>query len=231
MSCYKEVFKNKNSLIVVIHAESQKQTLRNVKIARESEVDGVFLINHRMSAVKLLSIYQIIRQSYPNWWIGLNCLDLYSKNAIRQVPSGASGLWVDNAGINCFLDSASNAKENLKELEKRQDWNGLYFGGVAFKYQKPVLDLARVSKLATEFVDVITTSGDGTGMPAEPKKLKIIRDAVGNFPIAVASGITADNISQYVDLVDCFLVASGISRSFTELDEKKVKYLVKSMKV
>ena len=44
----------------------------------------------------------------------------------------------------------------------------LYFGGVAFKYQRPVDDLAEATTKASRFIDVVTTSGAGTGHAASP---------------------------------------------------------------
>ena len=52
-----------------------------------------------------------------------------------------------------------------------------------------------------------------------------MKEAVGDFPLAIASGITPENVADYLDVADCFLVATGISRSFTELDPAKVRSL------
>ena len=44
-------------------------------------------------------------------------------------------------------------------------WRGSYFGGVAFKYQRPVAEelLPAAGRLAARHTDFITTSGAGTG--------------------------------------------------------------------
>ena len=67
-------------------------------------------------------------------------------------------------------------------------------------------------------MDVVTTSGPGTGQVAHVEKIRIMKESLGDFPLAIASGINPDNILEYLSYSDCFLVATGISRSFEELD-------------
>lgn len=53
-----------------------------------------------------------------------------------------------------------------------------------------------------------------------------MKEALGDLPLAIASGITPDNIKRYLPYADCYLVATGISKSFTELDEARLRALV-----
>ena len=57
-----------------------------------------------------------------------------------------------------------------------------------------------------------------------------MRQALGTFPLALASGVTPENVTDYLPFVDCFLVATGISKSFTELDPAKVTGLVENVR-
>ena len=52
----------------------------------------------------------------------------------------------------------------------------------------------------------------------------------GDTPLAIASGITPENVEVYLPFADSFLVATGISRSFTELDPSKVRMLVQRVR-
>jgi predicted TIM-barrel enzyme len=51
--------------------------------------------------------------------------------------------------------------------------------------------------------------------------------ALGDLPLAIASGIAPENIRRYLPHADAFLVATGISRSFTELDPEKLETLMR----
>lgn len=227
---YRKVFSKRNTLLIVVHVESDTQALRNTEIAKEAGADGVFLINHDIPSTKLLKIYRKVRQHYPDWWIGINSLDLSPLQTIESVPSDVSGIWVDEAGLDEEADDVVLvARSNWARRQQRNDWSGLYFGGVAFKYQKYVSDPARIVRHAMKYMDVITTSGEKTGSPPDIEKIRAMRSAIGEFPLAIASGITPENIAQYLDLVDCFLVATGVSRGFCELDAERVKGLVKTI--
>jgi hypothetical protein len=225
------VFPKGNVFLVVIHVRTRPQVLRNAKIAYEQGADGVFLISHGMVlSPLLLQFYHAVRAFYPSWWIGLNFLDLDRMNALLKIPSDASGLWVDNAGIDENAENPSQlAQVFWDERKKNASWQGLYFGGVAFKYQKKVEDVARVAQLAMPYVDVITTSGDATGVPPSVEKMWAIRNAIGDHPFAIASGITPENVKDYLGIADCFLVATGISFSFTELDPARVRNLAQTI--
>jgi predicted TIM-barrel enzyme len=74
-------------------------------------------------------------------------------------------------------------------------------------------------------MDVVTTSGDGTGIAADIKKVSDMKSYIKDTPLGIASGITIENVDQYLPYVDAFLVATGISKTFTELDADKVKSL------
>jgi len=47
--------------------------------------------------------------------------------------------------------------------------------------------------------------------------------------LAVASGITPGNVAEHLEVVDCFLVATGISTSFEELCPKLTRDLAKAV--
>jgi hypothetical protein len=224
MSLYRETFPKKNTLLTVVHAMNTQQAIQNAKISYENGADGIFLINHRVTHKVLIDIFYEVKHNFPHLWIGINCLDLERK-ALGVVPKSCKGLWVDNAGINELHENPTELAEEFARDRKASCWEGIYFGGVAFKYQPPVGDVADVARLAMPYVDVITTSGEATGIVADVSKILKMRQAIGDHPLAMASGITVDNVSKYTDLVDCFLVATGISDSHTELNPSKVNRL------
>jgi predicted TIM-barrel enzyme len=75
-------------------------------------------------------------------------------------------------------------------------------------------------------MDVVTTSGPGTGAEAGLVKIQRMKQAIGGFPLAIASGITPENVAQYLPFADCFLVDTGISKTFTEIDPSRLQDLV-----
>lgn len=178
--------------------------LRNTEIAKENGADGVFLIGHDMHFYNLYEIYEQVRKHFPTFWIGINFLDLsYEKKWDRIVGmvdqcSALNGLWIDGM---------PNEKLPIYPDIK-------VFGGVGFKYINPHIDgevLESACRAAVQIVDVVTTSGDKTGSAPDIGKLKSINECLANrIPLALASGVNADNVSAFMEHVDIFLVASSI---------------------
>jgi len=223
-----EIFKKKYVILPVIHTLSKKQALENINIAHNHGADGVFLINHTISWVELLKIYEEVKLEFNNYWIGLNCLGLPPKLVFRKIHPETSGVWVDNAAIDEETKYQEKAA-SIKEVINKTNFRGIYFGGVAFKYQKGVKNLSLATQTAKKYMDVVTTSGNATGEAPTIDKIIEMKSVLEDFPLAVASGITPENISNYLPYVDFFLVAKGISKSFYELDPDKLDRLIDSV--
>jgi predicted TIM-barrel enzyme len=154
----------------------------------------------------------------------VNCLDLDPEHVFGLLHPEVGGVWADDAGIDERTREQPEA-DLIATARRESGWQGLFFGGVAFKYQRRVEDLETAVRTATGFMDVVTTSGSGTGIAANREKIEAMKRALGGFPLAIASGVTPENVGDYLDVADCFLVATGVSRSFTELDPKKLHSL------
>ena len=204
----------------VVHISTEEQTLRNVEIANKAGADGVFLINHGNVQTDLMEVITKVHQEFPDVWLGVNRLGTATEDAFNVLPPYIKGVWADNAHIHSgpggelSLDTA----EDIDTNKRRAKFNGLYFGGFAFKYTQQPDNLEDAAKWATWYIDVITTSGAGTGHAADIEKVKAIHEAVEGHPLAIASGITPDNVEEFLPYIDDFLVATGISDSFHELN-------------
>lgn len=221
----RSIFKHRHVVLPVIHVVSEAQALRNARIARDAFADGVFLINHDMQWGELLRIHEVVDRAFPNWWVGVNCLDLPPADVFSKISGRVAGVWVDDAGVREDLPQQTEAAA-LARARAAAGKPALYFGGVAFKYQRPVADVGRAARIAAGYMDIVTTSGPGTGHAADVDKIRTMKAALGATPLAIASGITPENVGDYLPIADCFLVATGISKSFDELDPPRVRALV-----
>ena len=99
---------------------------------------------------------------------------------------------------------------------------------VCFFFSLAVAEVGKAASLATKFMDVVTTSGSATGVAAGIKKISDMREGCCEAAMALASGVTPENASQYVPLVDAILVATGISQplDFYNLDPARLKALL-----
>lgn len=224
---FRNCFANTHVVLPVVHVESPSQAIRNTRIACEAQCDGVFLINHGISHAALMTAFLAVKEALPDFWIGINSLGEDPCNLFGNTE--VSGIWTDNAQIDERLGEQEKA-EKIDDVRAKQDWPGLYFGGVSFKYQREVDELAAAARIAMRHMDVVTTSGPGTGHAPTVEKLKTMKEAMGDFPLAIASGVTPNNVSDLLPHCDCVMVATGISKSFTELDLALTRNLVESVR-
>lgn len=217
-------------LLPVIHVRSQEQTLRNVETALKAKADGVFLISHirRIGHTQLLDLYKVVRENFPDAWIGLNFLDVHNTaEAFNLVEGrGVDGMWTDY--IEERTPEADSFRQNI--LERRaHEHTPLHFGGFAFKYGKHVddKDLGGAAEAAISYTDVLTTSGTATGKAPHTEKIRTIREHIGDHPMAIASDITINNTPIFLPFCNAYLVSTGISDENDDLVSTKTSELAK----
>lgn len=194
--------------------------------AFELGADGVYLIDHYNGArdtSRLFRTHDEIKAADVNRYVGLNILGLGVSAAFGRVATGyTSGqlvyipndMWVDDVrekfdGV-VDLDRSLRFRETLTVILGRVTLHG----GVVFKYTSTAtnnpLIAAEETRHLRHYVDVITTSGLGTGFPPTVEKLVAMKEAANGKPVAVASGIDISNIESFSGVVDEVLVASSV---------------------
>lgn len=233
---FRGVFGTQQRIVLpVIHVLDEARTLENIRVAIDEGAHGCFLINHDFPVSQFLPIVRTMRHAFPGFWLGVNFLGRNAQDAFTELyrlKEGGfqiDGLWTDNARINEVGPDQDEA-EAIANVHQSSDWDGIYFGGTAFKYQRDVLPehYSAAAKAASTFMDVITTTGPGTGEAADPAKINAFRDGAGDHPIAVASGITPENAMTF-SAADCFIVATGINRTgdFYNIDPERLAKLIR----
>ena len=233
----RQVFGHSRVLLPVIHPIGWEPALDAVRIAVNAGVPGVFLINQGLAAEDVLRLVLEVRRLHPALWVGVNLLGYSPVQALEAALDACEGridgLWTDNAGIDERLPPDSqDAGRAFVAARQRLQWTGLYFGGVAFKYQRPVAKdhLPAAAHAAAPYLDLLCTSGPGTGMEAEHDKISTLhRAASPTLPLALASGVTPDNVASYLPFVHAFLVGTGLEHSLGILDPLKVAALQRSI--
>ncbi len=226
------------AVLPVIHVVDAVQVAANVGLATDHGAQGVFLINHDFGVEKFLPIIRATRKQFPSLWLGVNFLAVTGKDAfpiladLAKAGCEVDAYWADDARIDESqpADHQAEADEILR-VKAECGWNGMYFGGTAFKKQREVTpeNYATAAGLAGACMDVVTTSGVATGQSADHDKVRTFRDAIGDTPLAIASGVTPENIRDYAADVDAILVATGINRpdDFYNIDGEQLQRLVR----
>jgi predicted TIM-barrel enzyme len=214
----------------VVHIKNTLQTLDNVLIAKDSGADGIFLIDHSGWPPDFLiaSVVDIFKRD--NFSIGINYLGRDNIEAMEHVAKlDCDMIWCDNAGMD---DDSIEYPERFCEIQKTL--NISFYGGVHFKYQnKPKKNIVDSMEKAIKYVTHPTLSGTATGVEADINFITEAYNAAKGKQLAIASGITEDNIDKYLPYIDHFLVASSIIDKTSDIemfDEKKLINLREKIK-
>lgn len=221
-------------LLPVVHPIGREEALTAIRIAHGLGVKGVFLIDQGMHEREVLQLVREARDRYPSLWIGMNLLSRTPADALAialDACGSIDGIWSDNAGIDERRSTHPRA-EAFVAARHAASWKGLYFGGVAFKYQREVApaSLGDAATVAAPYMDVICTSGPGTGHAADVDKVRALRTGLGDHAMALASGVTPDNVQNYLPYVQAFLVGTGIESQLGVLDPAKIRALMQAMR-
>lgn len=214
----------------VIHTRNPKQAIEQATVAFDAGSDGVFLINHGETknrgdrVMDLLGQYSAVAERFKGKYIGLNYLvDPVSGYKITRralelglIPRVPDALWFDSAVG--WADTPEERAEYLAKLDELRASPNLeriqLLGGVAFKYTQDYTPrphkAARAARRLMSHVDVVTTSGAGTGHSPSPSKIRAMKRAIGEKKLAVASGVDAANLGSYGNDIDHVLVASSL---------------------
>ncbi|TWP32961.1 hypothetical protein [Leekyejoonella antrihumi] len=213
----------------VIHVTDVQQVLNQARTALRHDIDGLFLIDHDADDHRLTNCVLAARQAHPDVFLGVNYIRRTAAQALRIMTRqiGAAlplvdAIWADNSGVQ--LDGDESILQDLRSARAEIGWQGIHFGGIAFKYQPPVpaTQLPVLATLAAQHIDIPTTSGPGTGREVDTAKLRALRQGLGDHPLALASGVRPENASLFVGLVDHVLVSSGVCDAQDRIDEHRL---------
>lgn len=215
----------------VVHITSPEQAVEQTGIAIDAQADGVFLIHHGNSQYQggevLVNAFNDVTTTYPDLFVGMNYLGLdplegytYTQRLLdaHSIVRAPDALWFDDA--TGYARTPDDAVDNLRRLaEYRQQHpamqQAVFMGGVAFKYTHGYTDdpeqASAVAARLAPLIDVVTTSGAGTGHAPSPEKIIAMGRSVKPGQLAVASGVSIENIQDYSDQPDMsILVASSL---------------------
>ena len=216
----------KKTIIPVVHATSIEHGMRNIDVALFAGAKKIALINQyffdcvefEQFIIKAITRYSDVR--FVVNWLGVslnNMANFLSKEGLK------ADIWEDR----------TNFRESFDIKTKTI---GCVYGGYNFKYQKKdefSFDEVRTWKLNSVglFDFVLTLSGNKTGSPIKLDLLKLYNEQwrlnEENNKIAVASGITANNLETYLPFANDFFVGTSIEDTEYNINYKSLNELIK----
>lgn len=208
----------------VIHFLDSDTTLAEVEVARTCGADGVFLISHALPDRMMLDAAGRAIRRNEGFPIGINLLSMSCFDAcVKALEIGSPMVWADRAGVS----SSGVTEDGARVADVLASNPGLQvFAGVAFKYQPTETDPVAAANETRRLGFIPTTSGTGTGKAADLGKIKSM-GAGGQ--LAIASGITPENVRDYAPYLSHILVATGVSRTEFHIAPPKLLSLIDSL--
>ncbi|MBI3984288.1 hypothetical protein HY346_03235 [Candidatus Microgenomates bacterium] len=231
------------AVLPVVHVVDEEQTIRNVARAVEAGADGVFIIDYatRLDAAGrplLRKVNQTLRAEFGDYWLGVNLLGHSAVEAYLELDQAGwevNALWDDAAPI-----SFGGVPHEIMNLQNFRAGGRIgqikYFGGIAHKgsgYTDHPGVAARLADLAAPYLDVVVTTGPGTGRPIGLDKVMAMeKELAGRRPLAIASGVSQANVEQLLPYIDAIMVASSIETSpmSGEFDDIALHALVREVR-
>ena len=212
------------AVIPVIHHLDEATTLAEADLAFRCGADGVFLIAHGEGNDILPYLVKKIEKKHLNWFVGMNLLSETPLVAVeRAINIGVAGVWLDNSGVSSA--GLTEEGEAIKKLHAQHPWLKI-FAAVSFKGQPYEIFPAQAAEVALANKFIPTTSGTQTAVAPSVEKISIMAEATQG-KLAIASGMTCENVAQFSPYLSWILVASGISRDEHHLDEDKTREFIK----
>ncbi len=210
----------------VIHYKDYETTLKEAEIAYRMGADGIFLISHIGNDLDLVPLATMIKKNF-NFKVGLNFLSHsvnFTANVVKE--NNLDMVWSDYCGF-----SSSEIEDNCKYLMTfaKENKNIEIFASVAFKYQKYEPDPSLAAFYAKSFGFIPTTSGLATGSAPEINKIEMMSKATDGL-LAVASGMSVQNIELFKPYLSHVLVSTGVSSDEYHFDRDKLSLFINLFK-
>lgn len=223
------------------------QAKKEAKILKDSGMHGIIIENmhdipylnrttgHEVSTLLSIICYEVKNQTQLP--VGLQILAGANKQAIAAAKSaGIDFIRAEGFVFSHIADEGmfnSDAGEILRYRKSIGADDVLVFTDIKKKHSSHAItndiSIAETAKAAAFFLsDGVIVTGKETGKPADIEELKEVRSSV-KIPVLIGSGITSQNISDYINLADGFIVGSYIKKSGNwenNPDPKRIKKLV-----
>ena len=184
-----------------------ERCLREAEIYRENGVDAMIVEDYFGDSDDVRAGLEMLSQK-GGFTLGVNVLDNWELSWEYAKEYGARFIQVDSVAGHLTPEEDIPYGEMIDRYMKEGDM--YVIGGVRFKY-KPVCsgnDVETDLRIGMKRCHAIAVTGEGTGMDSPTQKIIDFRNIVGDFPLVVAAGMTADTVFEKLSLADAAIVGS-----------------------
>lgn len=217
-----DLFENKKPVMGMLHLKGDgeedifERFKKELDIYRNSDIDAVILEDYFGTYDDLVRALEYTKSQGIGIPYGVNCLNFDSLGFYLAKKYGCAFLQIDSVVGHVYpRDEAS--LQAFFDLN-RADYDGYLLGGVRFKYQ-PMLSVKSLEEdlqTAKKRCDAVCVTQDRTGQETSMDKIIEFRRGLGDFPLVVAAGVTADNIEKQFAYADAAIIGSYFKDNYKD---------------
>ena len=229
---FKNVFKTEKPIIGMLHLLGDTRqgivdnAIKEMKMMTKHGVAAVLVENYFGSETDVENVLAVLQRDYPEVVYGVNVLgDMETAFSLAK-KYNAKFIQVDSICGHLHPEVEKNFYDRVDAM--RTECGALLLGGVRFKYQ-PVYSGRSLKEdlvIGRQHCDVIVVTGTGTGISTELDKIREFRSVLGEFPLIVGAGMTADTAAEQLSYADGGIVGSYFKYggdAYGYMDENRVK--------
>lgn len=219
------IFKNTKPVFGMLHLKGNSREdifnrfKKELEIYLKSGIDAVILENYFGDYDNLVDALEYISKLDLDIPYGVNCLNVDQMGFYLAQKYHAAFVQVDSVVGHVKPRDEATLREFFNMM--RDYYDGLVFGGVRFKYQ-PMLSEKTVEEdleIAKTRCDAVCVTQDRTGQETSMEKIIQFRNGLGDFPLIVAAGVTAENIEKQFEYADAVIVGSYFKDNYKDEGE------------
>lgn len=231
---FQKISNSKKQLWVVGYVNATlKESIQDLENSFNNGADAVVLESKNYS--QLDETLKELRRLFPQQILGVNFLgpdeDLhtFAQTFMLAEKHHLQIAWTDFAGVDLIHEAP---EISLHTIETAKGADVFYVSGIHMKYSTLLNSQKLIEQSALQamgWVDGIVITGSQTGDPTDPQKARRVREVIGNYPLGIASGASAENIGSLIEFIDFALVNSSIADPQRRILPAKVKELRQAM--
>lgn len=240
MSDFLKIFKNKKPIFGMLHLKGNsdeevfERAKKEIEIYRANNIDAVIVENYYGNYYQMEKVLDYLNNSkFENLIYGVNCLNMDVMGFDLANRYNASFVQFDS--VAGHLKERDDYSYEAFINKYRKESKAFILGGVRFKYQ-PYLSgrtLEEDLKIGMTRCDAIVVTQDATGQETSMEKIKEFRKIIGDFPLIIGAGVTAENCVEQLRIGDAAIVGSYFKDTYKDsgdVDGNHVKKLLDTLK-
>lgn len=231
-----DLFKNKKPIFAMLHLKGNndeevfERAKKEIDIYRNGGVDAVIVENYYGNFYQMEKVLEYLQNNkFEGLIYGVNCLNNDAMGFDLANRYGASFVQFDSVAGHVKQRDDYTYEAFINKYRKES--KAFILGGVRFKYQ-PYLSgrtLEEDLKIGMTRCDAIVVTQDATGQETSMEKIKEFRNIIGEFPLVIGAGITAENCAEQLAVGDAAIVGSYFKDTYKDtgdVDPTHVKALI-----